>query len=239
MPSAIASPSAASGEPGFGRGHRRVGEEPRGHPHRGPADEREHPARARSTPARSPVATNSGTAAATTRPHIAQPAAARPGVEAQDLREVEVGAEREAERGLVESRACAYASGHGNSSTTPTSDGDDREAERAQRQPAADPRSGSRRRTRAAASTKRPSPTGYHARRAARASTAEAAAHAGTVGAACRRASREPATMRSEQERQQREQHQRAEPALRDRVAGDGVDPVREPGGERRARGGR
>ena len=39
--------------------------------------------------------------------------------------------------------------------------------------------------------------------------------------------------MRSEQERQQREQHERAEAALRDRVAGDRVDAVREPGGER------
>ena len=212
MPTHSARPSAASVSPASGASTDVSREEPCRHPHRGPADEREHPA------ARGPREAVAGGDEQRDRggddqaPH--HPARRRrPAVEAEHLREVEVGPEREAERRLV-GAACAYASGHGKSSTSapidatiamPNArehrpraagdrDGDDEREHREHEQP--EPGGVERTEQRGRAPPSRST-------RPRRGVAALAEAHDA-----------------QEQEREQREQHQRAEATLRDRVAG-------------------
>ena len=161
MPRHSASPSAAQGEPGFGREHRRVGEEAGRDPHHGPADEREHPAAGRPG---QPIA-GGDEQRHRGRDHQSphRPArGGRSGVEAQDLRQVEVGAEREPERGLVDARVRVR--------DRPR----EQEHEPAHRRDHRDPEAAHHRTRRSrdrdreqpaspTAITKSPSPTGYHA----------------------------------------------------------------------------
>ena len=149
-------------EPGFGGEHRGVGEVPGRDPHHRPSP----PGRASSPRAvhasRSPVATNSGTAAATTRPHIAQPAAAGPVSKRMIWDRSRSGRNANPSDGLVDPRVRVR--------DRPREEQHDA-AERRRRPrgrtrgaPSAPTvRSGSRPRARPRRATKSPRPAGYHA----------------------------------------------------------------------------
>ena len=211
-------------EPGFGREHRRVRGRtaPGTHTAAQPTSASTQPRAVQAS--RSPVATNNGTAAATIRPHITQPADAGPLSKRSTCERSRSGRNAKPSDALSVP-ACAYASGHGKSRTSapidatiamPNArnvacaardrDGDDEREHREHEEPDA------RRVERAEQRGQHREPQHPTAPRVAALAEADDA---------------------QEEERQQREQHQRSEPTLRDRVAGDGVDPVDEAGRER------
>ena len=116
MPTHNARPSAASVSPASGAstdvsGNHRAGTHTAAQPTSASTQPRAVQAR------RSPVATNSGTAAATIRPHMSQPADAGPLAKRSTCERSRSGRKAKPSDALSVPR-CAYASGHGKSSTS-------------------------------------------------------------------------------------------------------------------------
>ena len=225
MPTHNARPSAASVSPASGASTDVSGKKLRRHPHRGPADEREHPA-----PRRPREAVAGGDEQRDRGRHDQAPhhpaGRRRPAVEAQHLRR---GRGRAGRRSRATPCRCPRA-------RTRAATGRAAPARRSTRRsrcrtraasPCARPAIGMATTNASTASTKRPTPG--RVERAEERGQHRQPQHP----TAPRVVALAEAHDAQEQERQQREEHQRPESTLRDRVAGDRVDPVHEPGRER------
>ena len=181
---------------------------------------------------RSPVATNNGTAAATISPHITQPADAGPLSKRSTCARSRSGRNAKPSAALSVP-ACAYASGHGKSRITAPIDATIA-MPKARSVALARPAIGMAITNASTASEEQADARPGRTRRAARPAPPAAARDRVAVS------SRSPRRMtRRSRNGSRREEHQRSESTLRDRVARDRVDPVHEPGRERRARGSR
>ena len=214
------------GEAGLGRQHRRVGEEARRDPHHRPADQGQHPA------ARGPRQAIAG------GDEQRVPPRPRPGPTSSSPRwpgRCRTGGSGRG-RGRVGTRTrsaalstpvCAYASGHGNSSTMPADGRDHRDAEAAQRHAA-----GARDRDREHEASRRRARTG-RGRPGTRPRATPRGPPAAGPGPCGRRPASPRRTMRSSRNGSSANSTSGPEAALRDRVAGHRVDAVGEAGGER------